>query len=62
MINSKKDGKNCKGIMKNQLSNPGPSLGVAKNLWKTKPTYFLKASRSEPMSLKDYKIWLGVYY
>lgn len=40
MINPKNDGNNYKTNMKNQLSTPESSLGIAKNLWKIKSTYF----------------------
>ena len=62
MMRSKKNGKDCKSVMKKQLSTPGPSLRIATESLENKICLFLKASKSRSMSQKNYKIWSCVSY
>lgn len=60
MIKPEIGGNNYKTIMKNQLSTPESSLGIAKNLWKINQHIFLKPLRSKPMNQKGYKVCSGM--
>lgn len=60
MRNPKKDGNSYKTIMKNQLSTPETSLGIAKNLWKTKSTYVFKGFKVKAHEPGGYKVCSGM--